>query len=171
MVEGPSTPKRWYMLWDYTRNSSNTIKVSYQEMNCVHIHTTGSATRPERGGTLIQTFNADRYRNKRMRFSALVKSEAVEEWAGLWMRIDGKCGEVIGFDNMEKRKIKGTLDWQRYFVVLDVPQGSNLINFGISLHGKGDVWMADARFEETTDTVTGAGIYPDEPGNLDFSEV
>jgi len=34
-------------------------------------------------------FKADDYRNKRMRLSAAVKSEGIEDWAGLWMRIDG----------------------------------------------------------------------------------
>ena len=39
-------------------------------------------------GTLMQMFKADAYRNKRMRFAAVVKSERVAIWTGLWMRID-----------------------------------------------------------------------------------
>jgi hypothetical protein len=66
-------------------------------------------------GTLMQMFKADSYRNKRMRLSAAVKSEGVENWAGLWMRIDGP-EETLGFDNMQNRPIKGTTSWQKYEV-------------------------------------------------------
>jgi hypothetical protein len=39
-------------------------------------------------GTLMQDFRAKQYVGKRVRFSAFVKSENVEGWAGLWMRVD-----------------------------------------------------------------------------------
>jgi hypothetical protein len=72
-----------------------------------------------------------------MRFTAVVKSEDLSEWAGLWMRVDDKKGETLGFDNMERRAIKGSTDWQRHQVVLDVPEESASVNFGILLSGKG----------------------------------
>lgn len=34
-------------------------------------------------GTLMQQFRADKYAGKRLRFSAFIKSEQVQEWAGL----------------------------------------------------------------------------------------
>jgi len=39
-------------------------------------------------GTLMQDFRADHYQGKRVRFSAFVKTEAAQDWAGLWMRVD-----------------------------------------------------------------------------------
>lgn len=102
-------------------------------------------------GTLMQMFKANDYRNKRMRFSAVVKSEGVEDWAGLWMRIDGpKQGETFGFDNMHNRPMKGTTDWQKYEVVLDVPQESVCVAFGLLLVGPGQVWLNDVEFEEVS---------------------
>src|SRR5690348_6745206 len=46
-------------------------------------------------GTLMQTFRATQYAGKRVRFSGFVKAEEVQDWAGLWMRID-KDSSVVG---------------------------------------------------------------------------
>ncbi len=76
-------------------------------------------------GTLMQDFRADHYLGKRVRFSAFVKTEAAQDWAGLWMRVD-KESKQVAFDNMQNRPIKGTTNWQKYDVVLDVPHGHDL---------------------------------------------
>src|SRR5450432_2697984 len=70
-------------------------------------------------GTLMQDFRADHYLGKRVRFSAFVKTEAAQDCAGLWMRVD-KESKQVAFDNMQNRPIKGTTTWQKYDVVLDV---------------------------------------------------
>jgi hypothetical protein len=132
----------------------------------------GFDTGTSRFGALMQMFKADSYRGKRMRFTAVVKSEDVYEWAGLWMRVDGPKKELLGFDNMSTRPIKNTIGWERYQVVLDVPDGSVNIAFGIFLTGPGQVWLVDVGFEETEDEPTGLPKqeYPDGPSNLDFWE-
>jgi hypothetical protein len=126
-------------------------------------------------GTLMQMFKANDYQNKRMRLSAAVKSEDIEDWAGLWMRIDGPEQRSLGFDNMQNRPIKGTTDWQKYEVVLDVPPESVNIAFGILLEGKGQAWLSQVQFEEVgvdvpTTSLEGGKELPDKPGNLDFAE-
>ncbi len=123
-------------------------------------------------GTLMQQFRADRYLGKRVRFSAFVKTAAVQAWAGLWMRIDRQSTQVA-FDNMQNRPIKGTTNWQQYDVVLDVPQDATGIFFGILLGGTGQVWISNAKFEVVRSDVqtTGgnaASAMPDEPSNLNF---
>jgi hypothetical protein len=124
-------------------------------------------------GTLMQQFNADHYLGKRVRFSALVKTEEAQDWAGLWMRVD-KGPKMLVFDNMENRPIRGTSDWRRYDVVLDVPQEATGIFFGVLLSGSGEVWLNDARIGVVGADVlpTGGEIRParDEPTNLDFRE-
>lgn len=124
-------------------------------------------------GTLMQNFSAERYIGKRIRFSAFVKSENVQRWAGLWMRVDGNAGQKsLAFDNMQDRPIKGTGAWQNYEVVLDVPAAATGIYFGILLDGPGIVWMSGVKIEEvpsttpTTDKIT----VPPGPTNLDFNE-
>ena len=76
-------------------------------------------------GTMMQDIAPDDYLGKRVRFSGYVKARGVKGWAGLWMRVDSQanprgCGEMLAFDNMEDRPIKGSSDWTRYDVVLDV---------------------------------------------------
>src|SRR5260370_24219956 len=138
-------------------------------------------------GTLTQMFKADDYRNKRMRFAAVVKSERVVIWTGLWMRLDGpEDGKALGFDNMLNRPIQGTTDWQKCEVVLDVPQESVYVAFGILLAGPGRAWLSDVSFEEVRTAVpvtaprgespTDVRVAsfqgcPDHPGNLDFARV
>jgi hypothetical protein len=126
-------------------------------------------------GTLMQTATPGGYRGKRVRLSGFVKSENVQSgWAGLWFRIDGpKQGEVLGFDNMEPRAIKGTTDWTRYEIVLDVPETAAAMAFGVLLAGNGQVWMDDLKFEvvPSTTPVTGSFRGPrSAPQNLDFEK-
>ena len=98
-------------------------------------------------GTLMQTFGADKYRGERVRFRALAKSEGIEDWAGLWMRVDKSKEPGVAFDNMHDRPIKGTTAWRQYDVVLDVPQDAADIAFGVLLAGTGKVWLNGVEFE------------------------
>jgi hypothetical protein len=126
-------------------------------------------------GTLMQQFSADQYRGKRLRLSAFVKSDNVARWAGLWMRIDGKDPATghLGFDNMQDRGIKGTTAWQRYDVVLDVPENAAGIALGILLAGPGEVWLNNVKIEVVGNDVpvTGFPKSPAEgPRNLSFDQ-
>jgi hypothetical protein len=124
---------------------------------------------PSGFSTLMQMFKADSYRNQRMRFSAAVKSEGLDGWAGLWMRVDGPV-QTLDIDNMHNRPIKGTTDWQKYEVVLDVPQESVNVAFGILLEGKGQVWLSDVQFEQVQADVPVTSFrfeYQDQP-QVDF---
>jgi hypothetical protein len=108
---------------------------------------------PSGFGTLMQAFQGFEYRGKRLRMTANVKAQAVQNWAGLWMRVDGKNQHILSFDNMQGRPIRGTLDWKQYAIVLDVPQESIGIFFGILLAGPGEVWLANVKFEIVNNTV------------------
>jgi hypothetical protein len=125
-------------------------------------------------GTLMQQFTAEQYLGKRVRLSGLVKSQEVAEWAGLWVRVDKGKEMGVAFDNMQDRAIKGTTDWRRYEVVLDVPKDATGIALGILLTGAGEVWLNGARFEvvgpDVAVTVSNNAKTPDRPVNLDFAE-
>jgi len=89
------------------------------------------------------------------------------------MRIDKETTQ-LAFDNMENRAIKGTTDWQKYDVVLDVPKDATGIFFGILLSETGEVWISNASFEVVGSDVptSGAGVprMPVEPTNLSFED-
>ena len=123
-------------------------------------------------GTIMQQFLADLYRGNRVRFAALVRSEGVERWAGLWMRVDGTGKRTLAFDNMQNRAITGTTDWTPHAVVLDVPgRESTMIAFGVLLNGPGQLWITDVRVEIVGPEVrtTSGRLLRDHPINLDFA--
>ena len=103
---------------------------------------------PEGTGMLVKEMSAKIFRGKRVRMSAYVKTEQVTEWAGLWMRIDSmNINAPLGFDNMHQRPIQGTTGWQKYEIVLDVPEGAQNIIFGMMLSGPGKAWLDDVRID------------------------
>jgi hypothetical protein len=122
-------------------------------------------------GTLMQSFDATNYLGKRMRFSAAVKTVDVQSWAGLWMRVD-KGSQTVEFDNMQTRPLKGTADWKKFDVVLDVPQDATGVFFGVLLDSAGAVWLSDVKFEvvgtEVPTTGIRAKLQRSGPVNLDF---
>lgn len=120
-------------------------------------------------GTLMQVISSSKYVGKRLRLSAAVKTDNVTEWAGLWMRIDGDGNRSLGFDNMQERAIRGSLDWKSYEVVLDVPKEATDVAFGVLLHGTGALWIDDVKLEAVSLSVPVTSEKTREtPDNLDF---
>jgi RNA polymerase sigma factor (sigma-70 family) len=130
------------------------------------------AKEPAGFGTLMQMIAPDAYRGKRVRFSGAARAIGVDGWAGLWMRVDGpEQGKALAFDNMQRRPIKGTTDWERYEVVLDVAEEARAVAFGVLIAGRGEMRFADFRFEVVPNEVpTTQPTYPEHPQNLDFAD-
>ncbi|CAG0936708.1 hypothetical protein TFLX_05593 [Thermoflexales bacterium] len=119
-------------------------------------------------GTFMTMVDAANYRGKRVRLAALVKAERVEGQARLWLRVDGPESAVLGFDNMQNRPIQGTHDWQKYEVVLDVPENSVDLAYGILVAGKGQVWLDDVRLQVVDQSVPITGYETKPPADLGF---
>lgn len=81
----------------------------------------------------------DNYAGKKITLSGYIKTENVTDgYAGLWMRIDPS----IAFDNMNKNGAKGTTDWTKYEITLDMnPEKTKQIVIGGLLVGKGRMWL------------------------------
>lgn len=123
-------------------------------------------------GTLMQMIAADDYRGSRLKLSGYLRTREAGR-AQMWMRVDGPDHRVLSFDNMDGRPVTGTTGWQRYAIVLDVPQNSVDIAFGYLLAGGGIVWGADFKLERVGPAVavTSQGpLLPRRPRNLDFEE-
>ncbi|HJQ98139.1 MAG TPA: hypothetical protein VJ826_07465 [Candidatus Polarisedimenticolaceae bacterium] len=144
---GGGVPKGWFMAGS---DPTDYIAALDQGRGAFIASKDGS---PRGFGTMMQTFGADTYRGKRVRMTADVRAEDIEGWAGLWMRVDGSGSSSLSFDNMQNRPIKGTSGWQKYEIVLDVPEGSTNIAFGILLAGKGTAHVDDFGFEVVPITV------------------
>jgi len=105
-------------------------------------------------GTIMKQISPDEYIGKRIRMTGMIKSENVGDWAGMWMRVDGPdYGKSLQFDNMYNRPIKGTNDWTKYEIVLNVPENSTNIAYGVLVHGNGRVWLVNPVFEEVGNDV------------------
>jgi erythromycin esterase-like protein len=74
-------------------------------------------------------------------YSGLIRTRAVTGFAGLWWRGNTKEQKVAAFSNMADQSIRGTRDWARYSLALDVPANTASINFGMLLSGKGTAWF------------------------------
>lgn len=80
------------------------------------------------------------YSGKKITLTGCLKTENVEGYAGLWLRIDPN----VAFNNMRDRSISGTNDWQKYSITLDLrPDIAQRIVFGGLLTGKGKIWIDD----------------------------
>ena len=139
-------------------------------------------------GTLMQNCQSGNYLGKRVRMSGYMKTENVNKWAGFWFRVDGKrMGDVLAFDNMydgkKNRSIKGTSDWTKYEIVLDIPSSATNLAYGALLGGTGQIWFDNITFEIVDNSVSTTGytndkkesqapekIYYANPTNLDFEK-
>lgn len=127
-------------------------------------------------GGMMQTTAAEDYSGKRVRLSGWVKTENANEGGGhLWLRIDGQeRGQMLGFDNMSNRAVKGTTDWQEASVVLDVPAGASALAYGFFVSGGGKMWVNGQNIEVVgpevpTTNMLKKPVLPTAPRNLGFS--
>ena len=144
-------------------------EITYKDRPCVTIK---AKPEPSEFAGLAQQIKADYYHGKRLQFSAAIRSQDLKNRAALFMRVSGTNGKLLAFDNMRKRPICGTTDWEQYAIVLDVAEEAEEILFGFFLSLEGQVWMADVQLETvdnstpTTDILE--QIAPYFPVNLDF---
>lgn len=111
-----------------------------------------AAAPPGGFGTVMQSFDAARYRGRRVRFSAMVRGEEVTDWAGAWLRVDA-AGGARALDNMSDRPLRGSTGWTEAACVLDVGEDGASVHFGALLAGAGAIDLARPRFE-----IVGTGV-------------
>ncbi len=129
-------------------------------------------------GGMMQTTSAEDLAGKRVRLSGWVKTEDANDGGGhLWLRVDGQqAGQMLQFDNMDNRPVKGTTDWQQYSVVVDVPPESAALAYGFFVAGTGKMYVSGAKMEPvgpevpSTNMLTGrtGRSLPKTPTNLNF---
>ena len=127
-------------------------------------------------GGMMQMCDARNFLGKRLRLSAWMKTEdANDGGAHLWFRIDAKAGgAMLGFDNMDRRPVKGTTDWKNYSIVLDVSANAGALAFGFFIDGTGRAWVSGFKLEEVGPDVPTTGApekkWPIAPVNLNFAD-
>jgi mannose-6-phosphate isomerase-like protein (cupin superfamily) len=110
------------------------------------------------------------YLDKRIRFSAYVKRNSDDLTASLGMIVygepitntadqSGSRVKLLGKDDMSDRVIRGTADWQRYDIVLDVPPDAKDIAVYFQVEGKGRVWFDDVTLSVANGDVPVTNMY------------
>ncbi len=140
-------PAGWYKAGVNSQDYLVGVDNTQSETGKTSAYVKSRVPKPQGFCTLMQEINADEFRGRRVRLTAYVRSQFVSGWAGLWMRVEDRSDRPLSFDNMEGRPVIGTSDWIPYSIVLEVPLNADKISFGISLHGKGQVWADDFKFE------------------------
>jgi len=132
-------------------------------------------TRVRGFGTLVQNLIPGNFAGKRLKMSGFIKTSEVSGWGGFWLRIDGQnVNDPFVFDNMGNRKIKGSTDWVKCEIIVDVPKKATNIAYGALLSGDGQLWFDDLTFEVVDQSVATTIPYPKEnapqnqPTNLSF---
>ncbi len=131
-------------------------------------------------GTLMQSCEANEYVGKKIKMTGFVKSENVLNWSGMWLRIDGNHEPSAEyFDNMVNRPIEGNTDWTECEIIMDVPENSYSMNFGILLAGTGKVWLDNVQFQIISDSserfsdslnIEKSFVLNSKPENLNFEK-
>ena len=138
---------KYVLDWSYWQPESPNYNMSFEknpESLDQNIFTIKSVKSKIDGfGTLRKTVQSDSFKGKTVKMTGYVKSNKVKSWAGLWMRVDFYTTQVLAFDNMQNRTIKGTNDWMKYEIVLFVPEEATSISYGTLLDGTGQVWFKD----------------------------
>lgn len=98
---------------------------------------------------LTQEINAAKYAGKRLRMTAMVKSENAgkKAWAGIFMNIKGENFKKAGFDNLYDKNITGQSDWVKCELVMDIPAESKKISFGLYKVYGGNAWIDNISLE------------------------
>src|SRR2546425_7047835 len=132
--------RHWKTIGPRTTHKSGVVTAGLQRRSSAFLRSTQAS--PSVVATLRQTIKADDYRGKQLRFSGEVKVEQVEQQASLYIRTNGR-DERLRSQNV----LQGTHDWMRYEATIPVAQDTLFIRFGLVLHGKGQIWLANARLD------------------------
>lgn len=90
------------------------------------------------------------YSGKRVRFSGMLRTASVDQWAGVYMFAGSYNQRMLDPLAMPSGVGKRGTDaqWQPVSVVLDVPQDVEMVRMGLILVGNGQAWLSDLKFEE-----------------------
>jgi hypothetical protein len=167
----PSQVKGWFLAGSYPAGYTIGVENNAERNGHVAFLKSIQAVSDTKFGTIMQSFIPDDYLSKRVKLTGYIKTEDVKGWAGMWFRVDGDEHKTLAFDNMQNRMIKGTTEWKKYEIVLDVPANSKNISYGVLLAGSGNVWLDDLSFDVVLKDAPETNLMQQrKPQNTNFEE-
>lgn len=92
-------------------------------------------------GFVSQQIPVDLVAGQRIRFTGFIRTEGITDgYAGLWWQASTADGRFVA-DSMQNRGPRGTTDWTRYEIDLDIPANATQVRFGMLLPGNGRAWF------------------------------
>jgi hypothetical protein len=105
-------------------------------------------------GRLEQTFAAEAWRGKRLRFAGAVRAEAQGPGTGAQLYVEVRPKPPEGVAWMMPASAAATIDrpvrspqWRSYTVEIAVPEEAHAIVIGLALAGNGAAWFGDLELE------------------------
>lgn len=96
---------------------------------------------------ISQSFPAGTVCGKRLRYSGWIRTESINDGAAqLWWRVDGPRGQLRLYD-LGTAAPRGTTNWRRYDITIDVEPTAVGIWFGLLHVGCGTAWFSDICIE------------------------
>jgi hypothetical protein len=113
-----------------------------------------SASAEPRGSAMLaQTIFADDYRGASVAFGGEIRAEDVAGEAGLRLEILRKGWRIDANRRVERTvSVTGHQDWSRRETMVMVPEDTDVIRFGITLAGRGRVWLRHPELRREQDT-------------------
>jgi serine/threonine protein kinase len=116
--------------------------------------------------TISQSFSARKYRGKRVRLSAWLRTDRAD--------LSPAPQVLLNIDQLsEPARPSGTGPWKRYEVVEDVPELTEDLGFAVRFMGTGTLWAGHFAFEAVEASVpltNRPSVLPNAPENLDFTK-
>ena len=122
--------------------------------------------RAEGTATLVQNLDVSLYVGRRVRVSALLRSNAIDQLGGLLFGIVHSRGAVLG--NRRNLALHGTNEWSRQSVVFDVDGAPTGLTIGFGLSGPGAIWADNFSIEVVDASIPLTRVFPSAPVDTDF---
>lgn len=113
--------------------------------------------KPGEFGSLMQRCPVpSRVLGRPTRLEGELTTQDVQGWAGMWLRVDGPKHQMLFFDNMCKRPIRGSTPWTTYAIDCKMPANGLWLNYGVVISGRGAVcadsfrllvWVPEGRWD------------------------
>jgi hypothetical protein len=101
-----------------------------------------SSAEPRGPAMLAQTIFADDYRGATVAFRGEIRTEDAAGQAGLRLEILKKGWQVMADRRAERTvSVTGSQDWSMQEITVTVPAETDVIRFGITLAGRGRIWL------------------------------
>jgi serine/threonine protein kinase len=122
--------------------------------------------RAEGTATLVQYLDVSLYVGRRVRVSALLRSNAIDQFGGLLFGIVHSGGAVLG--NRRNLAFHGTNEWSKQSVVFDVDGAPTGLAIGFGLSGPGAIWADNFSIEVVDASIPLTRVFPSAPVDTDF---